>query len=308
MSDTVAADPIACWDTLLAQAAHVLHHPSEVGFAPRLEALADAIFAALARDPDAGVFALLHGEDAAGYAVTHALRTALVSALVAERCGWSPSARRTLVRAGLTMNIAMLDLQNTLATQPTPPTSRQRAEIASHAQRGRAMLEAAGITDADWLDTITHHHVTPGGHALPRQHRDLCPLACMIHYTDVYLAKLSPRATRAAIAVNVAAREFHVSAGGADNPFVTAILQEMGIFPPGTFVKLRNGETAIVLRRGPNPGSPVVHSVMDRDGRLLPRPLARDTALPEFKVVAALPRGQVPLHLDRQMLFGHPGA
>ena len=89
---------------------------------------------------------------------------------------------------------------------------------------------------------------------------------------------------------------------------MTAILQEMGIFPPGTFVKLRNGETAIVLRRGPNPGSPVVHSVMDRDGRLLPRPLARDTALPEFKVVAALPRGQVPLHLDRQMLFGHPGA
>ena len=106
MSDTVAADPIACWDTLLAQAAHVLHHPSEAGFAPRLEALADAIFAALARDPDAGVFALLHGEDAAGYAVTHALRTALVSALVAERCGWSPSARRTLVRAGLTMNTA----------------------------------------------------------------------------------------------------------------------------------------------------------------------------------------------------------
>ena len=169
------------------------------------------------------------------------------------------------------------------------------------------MLEAAGITDADWLDTIAHHHVTPGGHALPRQRRDLCPLACMIHYTDVYLAKLSPRATRAAIAVNGAAREFHVSAGGADNPFVTAILQEMGIFPPGTFVKLRNGETAIVLRRGATPDSPVVRSVMDCDAHALPAPLARDTTEPAFKVVAALPRGQVPLHLDRQMLFGHPG-
>ena len=305
MSDTVAADPIACWDTLLAQAAHVLHHPSEAGFAPRLEALADAIFAALARDPDAGVFALLHGEDAAGYAVTHALRTALVSALVAERCGWSPSARRTLVRAGLTMNIAMLDLQNTLVAQTTPPTQRQRAEIASHASQGRAMLEAAGVTDADWLDTVAHHHVTPGGHALPRHRRDLCPLACMIHYADVYLAKLSPRATRAAMAVNIAAREFHVSAGGADNPFVTAILQEMGIFPPGTFVKLRNGETAIVLRRGPTPDSPMVHSVMDREAQPLSVPLARDTAQPEFKVVAALPRGQVQLRLNRQMLFGH---
>ena len=42
MSDAVTTDPIACWDTLLAQAAHVLHHPEEAGFAPRLEALADA--------------------------------------------------------------------------------------------------------------------------------------------------------------------------------------------------------------------------------------------------------------------------
>lgn len=306
LSDAVAGDPITHWDTLLDEVAHVLRHPSEAGFAPRLEVLVEAIQAALAQDADAGIFAMLHGEDAAGYAVTHALRTALVATLVAERCGWSPSARRTLVRAGLTMNIAMLDLQDTLVTQTTPPTARQRTEIASHARRGRAMLEAAGITDPDWLDTVAHHHVTPGGHALPRQRRDLCPLACMIHYADVYLARLSPRATRAALAVNVAAREFHVSAGGADNPFVTAILEAMGIFPPGTFVKLRNGETAIVLHRGPAPDAPIVRSVMRKDASPLPQLVARDTTQPEFKVVAALPRGQVMLRLNRQMLFGHP--
>lgn len=117
----------------------------------------------------------------------------------------------------------------------------------------------------------------------------------MLHYVDVYLAKLSPRATRAAMAVHIAAREFHVSAGGSDNPYVSAILDEMGVFPPGTFVKLRNGETALVLRRGPTPEAPVTHSLLSPDAQPMPTPTARDTTLAEYKVVAALPRGQVKL-------------
>lgn len=308
MSDTVAADPIACWDTLLAQAAHVLHHPSEAGFAPRLEALADAIFAALARDPDAGVFALLHGEDAAGYAVTHALRTALVSALVAERCGWSPSARRTLVRAGLTMNIAMLDLQNTLATQTTPLTPAQRADIDSHPQRGRAMLEAAQVTCQDWLRTVEQHHVTVDGRDIPKDRTDISPLACMGHYTDVYLARISPRATRAAQAVNVAARDLFMKAGGADNPYAAAIIKEVGIYPPGSFVKLANGDTAVVVRKGETAVTPQVHSLISADGWAFPDSKLRDTAKPEFKVTASVPRGNVMLTLNRAKLFGYATA
>lgn len=299
MSDTASLDAVTAWDSLLARVAHTLQHPTDADFAARVEALTDDIHAALAQDRDAGIFAVLRHEDAAGYAVTHALRTALLATLVAERGGWSLSARRTLVRAGLTMNIAMLTLQNALMVQTTPPTQRQRLEIASHAARGRAMLEAAGVTDADWLNTVEHHHVTPGGHALPRHRPGLCPMACLLHYADVYLAKLSPRATRAAMAVNIAAREFHVSAGGPDNPYVSAILQEMGIFPPGTCVKLRNGETAIVLRRGRTPDTPWVYSVMRHDGQPLAQPAARDTSLPAHKVVAALPRGQIRAHLDR---------
>lgn len=300
MTDVGVTDSLALWNALLIRVSDTLTHPSDADFACRVERLTDDIHAALAQDPDAGVFALLLNEDAAGYAVTHALHTALLATLVAERCGWSLSARRTLVRAGLTMNIAMLDLQNTLVAQTTPPTSRQRLEIASHAARGRAMLEAAGVTDPDWLRTVEHHHVTPGGHALPRQRQGLSPLACMLHYADVYLAKLSPRATRAAMAVHIAAREFHVSAGGLDNPYVSAILTEMGSFPPGTFVKLRNGETALVLRRGPSHDAPVAHSVFSANARPLPTPTVRDTTLPEYKVIAALPRGQVKLTRQQQ--------
>ena len=240
--------------------------------------------------------------------VSPALRTALVSALVAERCGWSPSARRTLVRAGLTMNIAMLDLQNTLATQTTPLTPAQRADIDSHPQRGRAMLEAAQVTCQDWLRTVEQHHVTVDGRDIPKDRTDISPLACMVHYTDVYLARISPRATRAAQAVNVAARDLFMKAGGADNPYAAAIIKEVGIYPPGSFVKLANGDTAVVTRKGATANAPLVHSLISSDGWVFPDAKLRDTTKGEYKVVATVPRDNVLLRLNRHRLFGYVAA
>lgn len=298
-----APDPSSVWTGIHARVARLLTRPGEAGFVRELSAITDALLRAMDEDPEAGTFEMIHGEELAGYAVAHSLQTAFVASLAARRLGWSMADRRTVAQAALTMNIAMLALQNTLVRQTTPPTLKQRTEIATHPARSRALLEAAGITDTDLLDTVAQHHVTPGGHALPADRHRLNPRACLVHYADVYLAKLSPRATRAAIAVNVAARELGISAGGPDNPYVEAILQEMGAYPPGTFVKLRNGETAIVLRRGPTPDAPWVHSLMREDGSTLPAALRRDTALPLFKVVAALPRGLVMVRLNRQQLL-----
>lgn len=305
---TARPDPFALWASLLHRVGRVLHHPTDPQFAQELGAVSQTIQRAMQDDPDAGTFEVVHGEASNGYAVTHSLQTAFVASLVAERFGWSPHERQTLVHAALTMNIAMLDMQNVLARQTTPPTLKQRAAIETHGVRGRAMLEAAGITDADWLHTVEHHHVTQGGHALPADRSSLSELACMVHYADVYLAKMSPRATRAALAVNVAARELYVSAGGPHNPYVAALIKEMGIFPPGSFVKLRNGDTAIVLRRGKTADAPLVHSLIRQDGWHFPEPCPRDTAQAEYKVVAAMPRGQVMLRLNRQQLYGYAAA
>ena len=160
------------------------------------------------------------------------------------------------------------------------------------------------MTNEDWLRTVAEHHVTPDGRALPEDSSSVSQLACMIHYSDVYLAKLSPRASRPALASNTAARELYLSAG-ANNPYTAAIIKEMGIFPPGSFVKLANGDTAIVLRRGESANAPQVQSLISADGWVFPDPHFRNTAKPEFKVVATVPRSNVMLHLDRKRLFGY---
>lgn len=302
------ADPFALWAAILKQVGSLLRgHADNPHFVDDIGRMSGHIHGAMKQDVEAGTFEMIYA-DHTSYAVAHSLQTAFVSSLVAERFGWSETERTVLVRAALTMNIAMLDLQNLLSQQTTPLTPQQKAEIASHPARGREILEQAGVTDQDWLSTVADHHVTPDGGALPQDDRSRNQLACMIHYTDVYLAKLSPRASRPALASNTAARELYLSAGGANNPYTAAIIKEMGIFPPGSFVKLANGDTAIVLRRGESANTPQVQSLISADGWVFPDPHFRNTAKPEFKVVATVPRSNVMLHLDRKRLFGYQGS
>ena len=301
-------DPFSLWANILKHTGTLLrNHKTNPNFAQDVGMLSTQIRGAMKEDVDAGTFEMVNGE-VQGYSVSHSLQTAFVGTLAASRFGWSDDEMATLIRASLTMNIAMLDLQNALSQQATPPTPQQRAEIAAHPARGRQILEGCGVDCEDWLKAVAQHHITTDGKGLPQDNSHYSQIACMIHYADVYLAKLSPRASRPAMPVNVAARELFLKAEGAKNPYAAAIIKEMGIFPPGSFVKLANGDTAVVVRPGETANTPQVHSLITADGWVFPDSRERDTARPEFKIVAAVPRGNVLMRLDRQKLFGYNAA
>ena len=299
------ATPFEMWSQLLRRASALLrNHAANPNFAQDMGTLSDQVGSAMREDVAAVTFEMIQGEPM-GYAVTHAMQTAFVASLAAERLGWSDAERATLVRAALTMNIAMLDLQNTLSKQTTAVSPQQRAAIDAHSREGRMALERANVACGDWLLTVEQHHVTEGGGGLPEDRSSLSQLACMVHYADVYLAKISPRANRPAIPINLAARELYVKAGGANNPYVGAIIKQMGIFPPGAFVKLANGDTGIVVRPGETANTPEVHSLISADGWVFPDPLPRDTRRAEFKVTSAVAHGNVLVQLNRGKLFGY---
>lgn len=301
-------DPFSLWANILKHTGTLLrNHKTNPKFAQDVGTLSTQIQVAMKEDVDAGTFEMVNG-DAQGYSVAHSLQTAFVGTLAAARFGWSDTEMTTLIRASLTMNIAMLDLQNALTQQTTPLTPQQKADVAAHPAKGRKILEECGVTCPDWLQAVEQHHITTDGKGLPQDNKAYSQVACMIHYSDVYLAKLSPRASRPAMPVNVAARELFLRAEGAKNPYAAAIIKEMGIFPPGSFVKLANGDTAVVVRPGETASTPQVHSLISADGWVFPETKHRDTARPEFKIVAAVPRGNVLMRLDRQKLFGYSAA
>ncbi|TCS95374.1 hypothetical protein EDC36_11412 [Tepidimonas ignava] len=235
----------------------------------------------------------------ADYSVLHALQCAVLALRVAPLLRLPPPELRALVLATATMNVAMLRLQDVLAQQRTAPSTIQRAQIDAHAEAGARLLQAAGVTDALWLDAVRLHHAPlPPGVALaqrPAQER----LAHIIQVLDRYTASMSPRASRPGRSAKEAARTAVLfRTGGAQDEVGLALVQLLGIYPPGTFVRLHKGELALVLRRGDKAGTPVAAVVVNRAGEPLGTPKLVNTARPEYTVDDAVPGSAVRARIN----------
>jgi HD-GYP domain-containing protein (c-di-GMP phosphodiesterase class II) len=263
-----------------------------------LQAHADDVIALVDRDHDVALFNAVRRDDRrfALYALTHSLHVAALGILTGRLLGWDAALVQTLTRAALTMNVSTIELQATLAEQDTPPTTRQRELIRSHPQRSAQMLRDSGIDDAQWLSTVEDHHEQSDGGGYPRGVKEVSDLARVLRAADIYMANISPRAQRPALAPQVAVRQLFQQEQG--SPIATAMLRAIGIFPPGDVVQLRNGEIAVVTRRAAKGPAPLAASVSNANGIPVLETLKRNTADPEFTIVgpatpsqlAALPR------------------
>jgi hypothetical protein len=297
-------DPFYVWSDLVRKTAALLRDPASVPqFVEHTRALAQQLNEAVLRDPDIGGFELAH-MDRVGYPVLHSLQTAYVSSLVARRLQLSEGDTSSLLCAALTMNLSMLELQTLLCRQRYPPTEDQRAQIRSHPARSADLLRQAGVDDDAWLRAVREHHERNDGTGYPSGTGEVSSLALVVQHCDVYLAKLASRQTRPAMPVHEAARSFFLQRGGAVNPIAAAIIKEMGIYPPGAYVKLANGETAVVVRRGESANAPQVVSLSNAQGIPFAEPLRRDTRVERFRVLAPVAAGAVMVRVDRGRLFG----
>jgi type II secretory pathway pseudopilin PulG len=269
--------------------------------APRLLAdldrIADRVIALVVKAPDIAIFEIMQ-MDMANYTVAHHLQAAALCALIAQKLAWSADAARNACRAALTMNVAMLDLQTVLSGQQQPVTQAQREAIRDHGLHGRRLLEALGVGDQDWLQAIEQHHperLPPG--------MQVSSLANLVHHVDIYLAKISPRAYRGAKTPQSAARELLQDARG-DKGLVSMLIKIVGIYPPGTYVRLACGEIAVVVRRGVNAHTPRVCSLMSTAGMPLGEPVPRDTTLSKFAIDSIVGKARVMVLVDPGRLFG----
>jgi HD-GYP domain-containing protein (c-di-GMP phosphodiesterase class II) len=255
--------------------------------APRLEAFGDELIALAGQQPDAALFMAVRQDDRrfALYGLTHALHVATVVQLTARQIGWPGDRLRRAVLAALTMNAAITELQAKMAEQSGPPTRRQLELIRAHPQRSAEMLRASGVVDAEWLAAVEDHHERVGAAGYPRGLTEIGEIACVLRACDVFTAKISPRALRTAMPPQRAARElFQEERGG---PVAAALIKAVGVYPAGDFVRLKNGETAIVVRRAADGHAPQVTTVLGANGKLAAGAPRRDTADPEYAIVSA---------------------
>jgi HD-GYP domain-containing protein (c-di-GMP phosphodiesterase class II) len=269
------------WRDSLARLSEQLFESAQEGFVDALEEATPAVLALVERDPDLAIFQVMRqeGNTHAQYGCTHSMHAAITALLVAQRLGWNEADVECAFKAALTMNLSMLELQGQLAAQTTPVTDEQRAAIRAHPELSVRMLELAGVTQRDWLRAVAEHHETTDGHGYPSGLRKVSDTAALIRRADIYTAKLSPRASRGAMAADQAGRTMFMQDAG--HPMTAALVKEFGVYPPGCFVRLASGETGLVVRRGATVLTPTVAVMSTAPGTLQ----RRDTARREHAIV-----------------------
>lgn len=294
--------PVETWSACTARVVDLLGGSSLASLDRSLDEASTPVLELVARDPDFAVLMALRERSGAKveYALRHALHVAIVTRLVAQRLGWDLAAMVSTFKAALTMNLSMMELQGELAATGRSPTPLQRHEILQHPARSRAMLEAGGVQDEDWLRAVEQHHERTDGTGYPLGRSNVDEMAQLLRLADSYCARLSPRAGRPAMTPDRAGRELFLKES--TNPMAHALIKELGIYPPGSCVRLASGETGIVLRRGPTMLTPVVAAVTWRTGEPRREPLRRDTTLPAFKVLQSVAESALNFALPIQAL------
>jgi HD-GYP domain-containing protein (c-di-GMP phosphodiesterase class II) len=183
-----------------------------------------------------------------------------------RKLGWDAALVNSLSLAALTMNAAMRRLQDQLAASDLPVTPVNRASIDQHAEQSAALLREAGVTDSAWIEIVRLHHddslkARPLGELVPAQRA-----ARLLRRVDIFTAKMSRRMTRGPMSPVQAAREACLGAGGVPDEIGAALLKAVGLYPPGSFVELVNGEIGIVVARGARANLPVVAILIGTDG------------------------------------------
>lgn len=259
----------------------------------------------MAKRPDGSLYYLVFeaGHSTVKYSSSHALLTMLICEQAAPLLGWTQAWVDSVGRAALTMNVAMVRLQDQLASSQLAVSAVMRAEIVGHAQVGADLLQQAGLNDPLCQATVALHH-DASQEAKPLA--GLAPewqLARLLRRVDIFTAKLSRRATRAPMSPVQAAREACMGANGVPDEVGGALLRAVGLYPPGSFVELASGEIGIVVARGRRANLPYVASLVSAAGNPLGEPALRDTVDQRFSVKGAVASAKVKVRPPHERLL-----
>jgi hypothetical protein len=252
------------------------------------------------REPDLGLYLLfqLAGNSPVGYSASHALVCATLCHLVAQELGTPAEERNSLVRAALTMNIAMTRLQDELANQSEKPTPLQQSLILSHPVQGSLMLSKLGVQEALWLDIVTKHHDDRSGAMLNLRMSPAERLAHILRTVDRYAAMISPRISRAGRSASESARATMEHSKVKNEVVAQAMVRAVGLCPPGTFVRLDSGDLGVVVRRSSTLNQPYVAIVGRTNGDILTMPRLHCTAKGAPHIRTALAATAAPAQLN----------
>lgn len=280
---------------------------NEADFPGKLLEVAPIVIRAAELNPDVALACVLLNQHAKNYPVRHCIDTAIVSVLVARSVNVPSEEIVSMIAAALTMNIGMLSHHHHLQQKQGALTDEETRIIQSHPEEGARLLEAAGVSDPKWLSYVLSHHENEDGSGYSNGKKgEEIPRNCkIISLADRYCARISNREYRKSVLPNLALREIFLERGkGVDPALAAHFIKVLGIYPPGTLVRLNSGEIGVVSKRVVGTATPIVHALIGPRGAPLSFPIKRETDREMFAIRETLTEEQAKMRFSMHQVWG----
>ncbi len=220
-------------------------------------------------------------------AVTHSVQVLFVSLLLADQLEIGAAERDSLAGAALSMNLGDLELHDRLAEPHPSLTAEDRRRLREPPRRAAELLAAAGLADPVWLACVLQHHESMDGSGYPAglAGPDLGLGARILRVADIYCGKTGAREYHPTHSTRLAVQEiFGRERTGLDSQLAILLLRRLGVYPPGTLVRLASREIACITRRGRGGLVRFAVSFLDARGRPLDPPRERDLDTRQYQL------------------------
>ena len=270
--------------------AHVLAKSLQADLNSIVRSLANAMLEACSDDSDA-LLAALPLDRQSPYIVTQQLMGCALAEIAAREMGLDAPTRLSLACASLTRDLALLPLQAQLDVQTQSLDIHQDAFIKLHPLHSADILVQHAINDALWLKLVRQHHERLDGSGYPDALRAdaIHPGAKILAIADSYAAMVTPRPNRAGIPPREALKAIYQQRSSLyDEELLRISVTTLTPMPPGTIVRLANGETAVVRTRQKKGMPADLWTLYDKSGMPVMTPQRRDSNDPTYAITGVL--------------------
>ena len=269
-----------------------LKNPEQIDVSARVGKIASAIQEICREDIDSALAAPcldFHNP----YIVVHQMMGAVLTELIARRKEIEQEQRRSLVCAALTRDFGQIPLQAELDIHVGALPDALRARMCQHPNLSADLLARAGVTDPVWLQAVRGHHERLNGSGYPAglKAEQISLGARILAVADIYSAMEKPRPYRnkAHFPQNALKEIYLKKDAEIDGELAHILIKQIGLLPPGTIVKLKCGEIAVIKSPTVKAEGATVYSIYGKNGMVLSQPVLRETSQPIYEITGLMP-------------------
>ena len=211
------------------------------------------------------------------YTFSHAVNVAVLTLVQGEALGLDRQTLNDLGIAGLLHDMGKIKVPEEILKKPGKLTSEEFELIKLHPADGaKILMNTPGISKLAYVVTFEHHikYDLSGYPVVSREKGGLNLGSMLVRIADTYDAMRSNRYYAKEIPPEKTIKEMEESSGKEFEPvLLRRFIRLIGVYPPGTFVRLDTNEIGFVFQTNPSdPYRPRAKIVIDSNGSKIETP------------------------------------